>query len=83
VAESEDPGVNLYPNPVRDELFIDFAGQAAPAVLTIHDLQGRVVMQKNINANAGISLGRLSRGTYVYTLLSDGLSQSGKLVKVE
>lgn len=81
--EKKGPEVNLYPNPVSDELFVDFAGFAAPAVLTIHDLQGRAVMQKHVNTSTSFSLGRLSKGTYVYTLSSTEINQSGKLIKVE
>lgn len=83
VAENKAPGVNLYPNPVSDELFVDFGGVASPAIITMHDLQGRVVLQKQLNKSASLSVGTLSKGVYVYTLQGAGINQSGKVVKVE
>ncbi len=77
------PELTLYPNPVKDELFVDFGGVSSPAVLTMHDLQGRVVLQKQLNNNISLSVGKLSKGIYVYTLQGAEINQSGKVVKVE
>ncbi|MDR1591450.1 MAG: leucine-rich repeat protein [Prevotellaceae bacterium] len=69
----------LYPNPVRDELFI--SGISGYANVEITDLSGRTVGVKNISplqtGEISINLSHLAKGVY---LIKIG-NQTGKIVK--
>jgi len=75
--------IAIYPNPFRNQLIIQNSASSTPAVFTLHDLQGRVVMQGNVNAQTTLSMEGLKCGIYVYTLRGVQVYQSGKLVKVD
>ena len=64
--------VSVYPNPVRDELTIDFKGDLMTKNINILDMQGRVVftMQSN-QQQVRIDMSALSAGQYVVQLSND------------
>lgn len=55
----------LYPNPVRNHVFVEgFAGDAPMKVL-ITDMSGRVVLQHTLQIGQPLDVGQLSGGTYL------------------
>jgi len=57
----------IYPNPAHDVLHIDLQS-ADEAHLTLHDITGRVVMDKLIGYGEHIDVSALPRGMYQYRL---------------
>ncbi len=76
--------VNLYPNPVRNNLTIELSGQqTSSAKLVITDIHGTVVYQENgINENLITrNLGFLNNGLYVLTLESEQSITHSQFIK--
>jgi hypothetical protein len=80
----EKAQVELYPNPVRDNLMVRNSGTAATS-LTIYDNVGRKRLERKLNSGiTEIELGSLTNGVYFYQVRNqaDGrLLKSGALSK--
>lgn len=67
-------GVNVYPNPVDEELSVAFTlNNAQQSSLKIQDLSGKIMQQHIVNANAGsntalIDTRQLAQGLYFLTI---------------
>lgn len=74
-------GLSLYPNPVDQELTVDFIASSAQAVtLTIQDVSGKIAEQHKINASEGSNLvfmntQSLSSGVYFIEVKTEGSKQ--------
>lgn len=74
-------GLSIYPNPVDEELTVDFiASSAQPVVLTIQDISGKIASQYKVNANEGSNLvlmdtQKLSSGVYFVEVKTEGSRQ--------
>ncbi len=70
-----------YPNPVQDELRLQFSPDVTPTQIELYDLQGRLVrMQKN--SLERLEMSGLPSGTYTMrVMLEDGKVFSDKVVK--
>ena len=84
--EGKEIEVNLYPNPVKDDLTLTIYDYL-PQKGTVHffDTKGQLILtQKVYNGWNTIDMSRLISGTYVYQIM-DGrvVVKSGKVVKVE
>ena len=81
---NESANVQVYPNPVSNELNIthDLSVKEGVIHLEIMDVMGRVLINKTINhTNNQIDINQLSSGLYFYNVLqNDKVVQSGKLV---
>lgn len=60
--------LKAYPNPAENVINIESAGEG---LFTMCDLQGRVVMQKNISGNEVIDVSELEPGKYIVTLSTE------------
>ena len=56
----EAPGLAIYPNPADEMVVVDADGQ-----LEISDMQGRVVMRRNVQGHTNIGLASLPAGVYI------------------
>jgi hypothetical protein len=70
----------VYPNPARDEVFVDVPGGFSKLSFVIFDLTGRMVKQGISNANS-INVSTLSQGTYILQLNIDGRLVEQKIFK--
>ena len=74
--------VALYPNPAKDELFIDGIGYYQKVQIT--DANGKVIMTQNVKPGMySINISTLKAGTYVVTLSGNDDTQSLKFVKLD
>lgn len=83
-----DTKIKVYPNPVRNTLFLDIPVLTNnPVILKIYALDGREVFTEERSAKGNRSLkfdlSKLKQaGTYFYQVQVDGVVQTGKLVKL-
>ena len=71
----------FYPNPVKEQLRMEFSPDVQPAQVELYDLQGRLVRTQD-KAFESIDMSRLSSGTYTMRVtLEDGKSYTDKVVK--
>lgn len=80
-----ETGVNVWPNPASDVVNIAFHNIIATdnVDVAIYDMQGRVVVSKNISAAdaATLDISQLTAGTYIINLSGDNMNFSKKIIK--
>ena len=74
----EDNKITLYPNPVKNTLYID---GFLYANCTIYDTQGRSIKVSDQINQDGINVSSLSNGIYLMIITSDGKTSSKKFIK--
>ena len=74
--------INIFPNPVKDELTIKSSIQFLNAHLEMRDMNGKMVKSQNISGdNSVISVKELSKGMYQCSLVQDKEVYSFTFVK--
>ena len=88
----ENPAVNpmtttrIYPNPVVDQMTIEVnAAQASEMSISVYNLMGQKVMDKNVSINTGVNTptlntSSLSSGVYFVTVKANGFENTMKFV---
>ncbi len=75
--------LSVYPNPVKDNITIEFESENSFGSLTVTDFSGKVFLQKSIsNKNEVISLKSLSPGFYTVQIFTDNEKISKKIIKI-
>lgn len=62
IAELSTSSISIFPQPAKDQ--INFVGEEAISSVTIYDLQGRIVLNSNVNGNV-LSVSVLENGNYI------------------
>jgi len=71
----------FYPNPVKEQLLMQFSPDVQPKQIELYDLLGRLVRTQG-NAFESIDMGQLPAGTYTMRVtLENGETYSDKVVK--
>ena len=76
----------IYPNPVVDQMTIEVnAAQASEMSISVYNLMGQKVMDKNVSINTGINTptlntSSLSSGVYFVTVKANGFENTMKFV---
>ena len=77
-------GINLYPNPALDRLFIEKPVDLNVKTLEVYDMAGRLVQQHDLSQiedRHAISLLGLSTGTYLFKIYGDSAAITKLIVK--
>ena len=85
VNEMETIALNVYPNPASDVLNVTFEANNADFVITLTDLQGRVISSKemtNLNGTQVVTFatGDVAAGSYIVTVASNGTQTTKNVV---
>jgi hypothetical protein len=71
----------FYPNPVKEQLLMQFSPDVQPAQIELYDLQGRLVRTQS-KAFDNIDMSQLPVGTYTMrVIMEDGKAYLDKVVK--
>ena len=75
--------VDVYPNPVSDDLFVNVKGFSKSCTFELLDAQGRLVQQTSLNVqNNHLNLHGLNSGLYFYRIMSDNEQiKTGRIIK--
>lgn len=76
--------VQVHPNPASTAIEVDVPSQLGLGVFRLHDLQGRLLLQRPVDSEQGrVALPDLAQGLYRYDIYDQHglLIKSGKLVK--
>ncbi|MEL7021762.1 MAG: T9SS type A sorting domain-containing protein [Bacteroidota bacterium] len=67
VIADNDTTVRIFPNPVTDQLYINWSSSKEEVSIAIYDILGQLVQQQSISSGTDIQLStsNLSRGTYL------------------
>ena len=86
ISEEElEIAVSVYPNPVREDLFIDIGGYyPGEARVVLYDMQGRLVKEQRVYHGSNyVNVGSLAAGMYVYKVEDKGVEvKVGKVTKI-
>ncbi|MCK9399200.1 MAG: PKD domain-containing protein [Bacteroidales bacterium] len=85
IGEGNGPSFSIFPNPVKDELIIRFAGQAADSRIVIINQLGQVLYDHQTDGNQQfvINTSTLSRGVYGLRMYGENGNSERKFIKVE
>lgn len=75
-------GVNIYPNPSKGILFIDNCPQQ-PLRIQIFDLQGKILIDKNINATRKIDISSLESGSYIVRIFTKSNNYFERIILIK
>jgi hypothetical protein len=74
------PALKLYPNPVRDELFV--TSDSGIESITVLGLQGNVLLRSHVqSSSARLSLGFLPKGIYLIQVQRTDAVSTQKIIK--
>lgn len=72
----------VYPNPATDSISVTLAQGFSAGNIVLYTVLGQKVLEEKMTTTSSIiSIKSLSKGTYLYTILSNGFAKSGKIVK--
>jgi PKD repeat protein len=85
IDEGNGPAFSIFPNPVKDELMVRFAGQAANSRVVVMNQLGQVLYDHETNGSQQfvINTSSLSKGVYVLRIYGDKGNSERKFVKVD
>lgn len=80
-----EKGISLFPNPVTDQLIVDFAKPTTEnTMLVIYDYTGRKIVEKFVlkgEKNSFFDVSNLISGIYILSVCSESVIQNYKFVK--
>lgn len=84
VTEIANNNYKLYPNPATTEFNVEFASTVTEGSIRILDIQGREIIQKNINNVdfQSMNIAQLENGFYMVVINADGKTQTEKLTVI-
>ena len=81
--ENQSMTLSVYPNPADNETFVTIEN-AGLTMVSVYDIQGRMVYNKSVEAEAGeqvrISTETMSNGVYFVRVSNDSTVRTAKLV---
>lgn len=72
--------IQVYPNPATDYISFDLKDNASEATVELFDIQGRLVLSQAVSGQTKIQVNHLNKGLYMYKLLQNDNSFSGKVI---
>ncbi len=83
VDDFDNGNVSVYPNPSNDRVFITTTQSFGDVKLSVIDLNGRVVIERNgqLNGQLELSIGDLQSGIYILSIQGDTIDYNQKLIK--
>ncbi|TFH26582.1 MAG: T9SS type A sorting domain-containing protein [Bacteroidia bacterium] len=72
---------SIFPNPVREHITLNFAGEYHEVSFELYDVTGRRVIQTRVENGESLNLEGLQNGIYLYRISADEQIQTGKLLK--
>lgn len=72
---------SIFPNPAREYITINFAGEYHQVSFELYDVTGRRVILRQVENGERLNLEELQNGIYFYRISAEELIQTGKLMK--
>ena len=77
------PEITIYPNPVKDQLYIDLPADMGLTDLILTDLQGKRLMTSSVTGKYHVTLDMtMPVGMYFLTVRMGGVQMTFKVVKM-
>jgi hypothetical protein len=72
--------ISIYPNPASEKIRINGLSSGIKTQVQIHDLSGKLVLNREIDSAEEIEIGELISGVYFVTLKNDTIHSYEKLI---
>jgi hypothetical protein len=83
VEPENDPGINIYPNPVRDKLNITLSGSENHFSVRIYSIGGKIMYASESDKNSFlIDMSNFEKGFYLLKMISSKGVKSYKIMKL-
>jgi len=79
VDEIQKDAISLYPNPITEDFRVN--GINGIASLKLFDLNGRLLLAKQITNNESVSISTLHKGIYILKLITQEGAAERKIIK--
>jgi hypothetical protein len=80
IEEIETSPISVYPNPATDNITIILPDNIYQAVFMLYDMQGKVLIRKEIGNQDAVSVSNLAAGIYIYNVTIENQNHTGKIV---
>jgi len=81
IDEKDSNDAQIFPNPAINIMSVQFPDTYKEADFQLYDLQGRMIMKREIQNKENINIENLLSGVYIYSISFDGKTERGKLIK--
>jgi hypothetical protein len=81
IANIEAPTISIYPNPATDNIHIVLPENILHALFILYDMQGKVLIRREINNQDMVSISNLATGMYIYNVRTSKQNHTGKLIR--
>ncbi|WP_055446986.1 T9SS-dependent M36 family metallopeptidase [Lacinutrix mariniflava] len=83
VDEFKTSNYSIFPNPANNMLNIKVKKNFGDVKMTLTDINGRIVLTKNVNlaSEAQLNISALQSGMYILTIKGDGINTNDKILK--
>jgi hypothetical protein len=71
--------MNIYPNPVTNNIHIVLPENVYQAVFTLYDMQGRMLIRREVGNEEDLPVNNLADGIYIYHLRTEKDNRTGKV----
>lgn len=72
---------SIFPNPVREHITFNFAGEYRVVSFELYDVTGRRLIQKQVGNGKRLNLEGLQDGLYLYRISAEEQIQTGRVIK--
>jgi hypothetical protein len=80
IANIETSTITVYPNPATDNIHITLPDNIHQAIFTLYDMQGKILLQQEIDTQDAVSVSKLAAGIYIYNIITNTQTHTGKLI---
>jgi hypothetical protein len=81
ITNIETSTINIYPNPATDNIHITLPENVSHAIFTLYDMQGKVLIQQQINSQDAVSVNKLAAWIYIYSVRTEKENHTGKIIR--
>lgn len=82
---ANESNISVYPNPVKDYLYINLESEINEVSIQIYDIEGRMITDENLKSSSNIikiDTKALSYGTYFVKLISNTINGTSLFIKL-
>jgi len=81
IDEKDSNDAQIFPNPAINIMSVQLPDIYKQAEFQLYDLQGKMIMKREIQNKENINIENLLSGVYIYSISFNGKTERGKLIK--
>jgi hypothetical protein len=80
IKDIEASAIAIYPNPAKDNIHITLPTNVHQATFILYDMQGKVLIRKEISSQDVVSVSNFAASVYIYNVITEKQNHRGKLI---